>query len=138
MIEGGDARGPKPTNRYNPEGFNDKLGSKRAIETQSGYFLEGDLGSLDSSFFSMTGAELEKMDPQQRMTLELTRECLENAGEVDYRGKAIGCYVGTFGEDWLQMSAKDSQYSGRYLTTGHCDFMIANRVSYKYRFCGPR
>lgn len=138
LIDGGDARGPIPTDRYNPEGFNDKLGSKRAIETQFGYFLEGDLGSLDSSFFSMTSAELEKADPQQRMLLEVTRECLENAGEVDYRGKAIGCYVGTFGEDWLQMGAKDSQYSGRYLTTGHCDFMMANRVSYEYDFCGPR
>ena len=138
LVNGRDAKGPIPTSRYNPEGFDSRLGTKGAIQAQCGYFLEEDLGSLDSSFFSMSSEELGKTDPQQRQILEVTRECLENAGEVDYRGKPIGCYVGTFGEDWLRMGAKDSQYSGRYLTTGHSDLMIANRVSYEYDFCGPR
>lgn len=138
LINGRDARGPIPTNRYNPEGFDSRLGTKGAIQTRCGYFLDEDLGSLDSSFFSMSREELGKTDPQQRQILEVTRECLESAGEVDYRGKLIGCYVGTFGEDWLRMGAKDSQYSGRYLITGHNDLMIANRISYEYDLCGPR
>ena len=138
LANGHDARGPIPTNRYNPEGFDTKLGTKGAIQTQFGYFLDDDLAAVDSSFFSMTLDELRKTDPQQRQVLEVTRECLENAGETVYRGKPIGCYVGTFSEDWLHIGAKDPQYSGQYVMNGHLDFMIANRVSYEYDFCGPR
>ena len=138
LVNGRDARRPIPRDRYNADGFDNKLGAKGAIEAQHGYFLDEDLGTLDSSFFSMTADELGKTDPQQRQILEVTRECLENAGETNYQGKPIGCYVGTFAEDWLRMGARDSQHSGRYLVTGHSDLMIANRVSFEYNFCGPR
>ena len=138
LINGQDARGLIPEDRYSPQGFDGKLGKKGAIKTQHGYFLDEDLASLDSSFFSMTSEELSKTDPQQRQILEVARECLENAGEVNYRGKPIGCYVGTFSEDWLRMGAQDGQYSGRYLINGHSDLMIANRVSYEYDLLGPR
>lgn len=138
LKNGQDARGLIPATRYNAAGFNDSLGSKGAIKTQYGYFLDEDLASLDTSFFTLSKTELERCDPQQRQLLEVTRECLENAGEVGYRGKLIGCYVGTFGEDWLQMSAKESQHSGGYIMTGHGDLIIANRVSYEYDFKGPR
>lgn len=138
LLNGKDARGPIPESRYNSRGFDDSLGHKGAISTQYGYFLNEDISTLDTTFFSMTQNELEKMDPQQRQILEVTRECLENAGEVDYRGKPIGCYIGTFGEDWLQMSAKESQHSGGYIMTGHGDLMIANRVSFEYDLRGPR
>ena len=133
-----DARAPVPPDRYNVQGFSEDLGSKDYIKSQHGYFLEENLSGLDTSFFSMTADELAKCDPQQRQILEVTRECLENAGETNYRGKEIGCYVGTFAEDWLQMNAKDSQHQGQYLMTGHLDFMIANRVSYEYDLHGPR
>lgn len=138
LVNGRDARSLIPRDRYNADGFDSKLGAKGAIEAQHGYFLDEDLGTLDSSFFSMTADELGKTDPQQRQILEVTRECLENAGETNYQGKPIGCYVGTFAEDWLRMGARDSQHSGRYLVTGHSDLMIANRVSFEYNFCGPR
>ena len=138
LIEKRDARAPVPLDRYNVHGFSDELGSKESIKSQYGYFLKEDLSGLDTSFFSMTADELAKCDPQQRQILEVTRECFENAGEVNYRGKDIGCYVGTFAEDWLQMNARDSQHLGRYLMTGHLDFMIANRVSYEYDLHGPR
>ena len=138
LVSGSDARRPIPKDRYNADGFDSKLGAKGAIEAKHGYFLDEDLANLDGSFFSMTADEIGKTDPQQRQILEVTRECLENAGEINYEGKPIGCYVGTFAEDWLRMGARDSQYSGRYLVTGHSDLMIANRVSFEYKFCGPR
>ena len=138
LVNAKDARKEVPLTRYNVKGFDDALGDKGAIKTRWGYFLDDDLSSLDTSFFSLTKNELERTDPQQRQILEVTRECLESAGEVDYRGKQVGCYVGTFGEDWLQMSSKETQHSGGYIMTGHGDLMIANRVSYEYDFQGPR
>ncbi|MCJ1307874.1 hypothetical protein MMC25_001522 [Agyrium rufum] len=137
LHNGKDARSLIPSDRYNVNGFNASLGGKGAIETQHGYFLTENLACLDTSFFTLTKNELEKTDPQQRQLLEVVRECLENSGEVDYRGKLIGCYVGTFGEDWLYMAGKESQHTGGYVMTGHGDLMLANRVSYEYDFLGP-
>ena len=138
LTNGVDARRPIPPDRYDTEGFDARLGPRGAIETQSGYFLDEDLRKLDTSFFSMTRHELERMDPQQRQVLEVTQECLDNAGEVGYRGKRIGCYVGTFGEDWLHINTRESQPSGRSTLTGYSDLMIANRISYEFDLRGPR
>lgn len=137
LVDGRDARGPISSNRYNVEAYNDTLGNKGVTETPCGYFLDEDLARLDSSFFSMTPHELERMDPQQKQILEITRECLDNAGEIGYQGKIIGCYVGTHGEDWLHMSAKESQYSGRHIPSGYTELTIANRISYEFDLRGP-
>lgn len=116
LLNKRDTRGPIPSDRYNAIGFTDTYGSKGAIKTQYGYFLDEDLSKLDTSFFTMSKNELERADPQQRQLLEVTREAFENAGEARYRGQLIGCYVGTFGEDWLQISAKEPQHSGGYIS----------------------
>ncbi|OJJ41603.1 hypothetical protein ASPWEDRAFT_48144 [Aspergillus wentii DTO 134E9] len=137
LVNGKDTRGPIPPDRYNTQGFTDKRGKLGAIKSQSGYFLDQDLTKLDTSFFTLSKTELERADPQQRQLLEVTREVFESAGEVGYRGKSIGCYVGTFGEDWLHMSSKETQHSGNYIITGHCDLMLANRLSYEYDLKGP-
>ncbi|VUC25932.1 unnamed protein product [Clonostachys rosea] len=110
-----------------------------AINDQAyGYTLnQVDLSQFDASFFSMTRQELEWTDPQQRLLLELTRECLENSGELNWRGKEIGCYVGVFGEDWLDIHSKDPQELAMYKLTGHGDFLLGNRISYEYDFKGP-
>ncbi len=67
--------------------------------------------------------------------LELTRECIEDAGVTDWHGRNIGCYIGNFGEDWLEISNKEPQRWGGYKTA---DFMISNRVSYEMGWRGPR
>lgn len=135
LVNGKDLMIPIPSDRWNADGFGPKLGKRGAIKTLYGYFLTDDLSCLDASFFTMTKSDLEKIDPQQRQMLEVTRECLESAGEVSYRGRPIGCYVGTFGEDWLHSIAKEPQTSG---FSGSGDLMIANRVSYEFDFTGPR
>lgn len=112
LYNGKDMRGLIPSNRFNIDGYDTTIGKKSAIKTHFGYFLEDELACLDASFFNISKPELEKVDPQQRQILEVTRECLENAGEIDYRGKMIGCYVGTFGEDWLQSQSKENQFTG--------------------------
>ena len=138
LVNGKDIRGPIPSDRYNARGFSDAMSEKGAIKTQHGYFLDEELSCLYTTFFTMTQSELEKMDPQQRQVLEVTRGCLETIGEVDYRGKLVGCYVGTFGDDWLQISAKESQHSDGYVMTGYGDLVIANRISYEFDFLDPR
>lgn len=128
-----------PADRYNIDAFYSPTGGPGTVKTKHGYFLQHlDLQHLDASFFSMSKTEVEKLDPQQRLLLEVVWECMESAGQVGWRGKNIGCYVGVFGEDWLDMAAKDTQYAGMYRITGSGDFAISNRVSYEYDLKGPR
>lgn len=140
LINKGDGRCRVPESRYNVSAYysgNKKPGS---IITEHGYFLDEtmDLGVLDTSFFTMTRSEVERTDPQQRMMLEVARECFEDAGVTGWRGKTIGCYIGNFGEDWLEMFAKEPQQWGVHRAGGYGDYVISNRVSYEMDLRGPR
>ncbi|KAL8728511.1 MAG: hypothetical protein Q9166_005333 [cf. Caloplaca sp. 2 TL-2023] len=138
LLDKGDARSRVPESRYNVSAFYHPSGKPGTVVTEHGYFLDDDIGTLDTSFFSMPRMELERADPQQRLLLEITRECLEDAGITKWRGKQIGCYVGSLGEDWSEMFARESQNWGMYRASGSGDFALSNRVSYEMDFKGPR
>ncbi len=139
LINGRDARGETPSTRFATEGFAAASTSGNGtVPTRYGYYLEDDLARLDTSFFSMSKTELEWCDPQQRLLLEVVRECLDDAGEVNYRGQAVGCYVGTFGQDWYEMTMRDFQSIGGYTMMGCADLVLANRVAYEFDLRGPR
>ncbi|KAJ5672084.1 hypothetical protein N7507_001211 [Penicillium longicatenatum] len=78
------------------------------------------------------------MDPQQRQLMEVVWECLESAGETNWWGKEIGCFVGVYGEDWLELASKDPQNTDRYHVLGTGQFALSNRISYEYDFQGPK
>ncbi|PNP38378.1 hypothetical protein TGAMA5MH_09736 [Trichoderma gamsii] len=126
-----------PDNRYGAHAFESKLGTPGTLKSTYGHYLEGDLEKWDASFFSMSKNEVEKLDPQHRLLLEVIWECMEVGGQKRWRGRNIGCYVGVFGEDWLDLYAKDPQHLGthRILTGG--DFALSNRASYEYDLKGP-
>ena len=126
-----------PETRYNIDAFYNptKLGM---VKTQHGYFLKDDPGFVDASFFSMSKYEAAKLDPQQRLLLEVVWECMENGGQTGWRGKDIGCFVGSFGEDWLDLSSRDAQDIDRFRVLGTGDFALSNRISYEYDLKGPR
>ncbi|SPB44499.1 unnamed protein product [Aspergillus niger] len=126
-----------PGTRYTVDSFysQSKSGS---VKTRHGYFLQEDPMLFDAPFFSISDWEAGRMDPQQRQLLEVVWECLESAGETNWRGKNIGCYVGVYGEDWLDLASKDPQATDRYHVVGTGQFALANRLSYEYDFQGPR
>ncbi|GLA75037.1 putative PKS/NRPS-like protein biosynthetic cluster [Aspergillus tubingensis] len=140
LISKGDARGPVPKSRYSTAAHYSERSKPSTVNTEYGYFLDEsiDLSAIDTSFFNMRKAEVERLDPQQRQILEVARECIEDAGEVHRKGRSIGCYIGTFGDDWLEMFAKENQHHGPYRATGYSDFMLPNRVTYEMDLTGPR
>ncbi|KAI0889325.1 fatty acid synthase S-acetyltransferase [Annulohypoxylon maeteangense] len=139
ILAKGDARSKVPQSRYNLSAFYSPTGKPGTVYTEHGYFLDDsvDLGALDTSFFTMPRTEVERADPQQRLLLEVARECFEDAGVTDWRGKTIGCYVGNFGEDWLEMFAKENQQWGMHRVVGTGDFVLSNRISYEMDLRGP-
>ncbi|OQE07131.1 hypothetical protein PENVUL_c015G06149 [Penicillium vulpinum] len=106
-------------------------------ETKKGFFLQEDPAYFDASFFSVPPHEAARLDPQQRLLLEVVWECLENSGETKWRGEKIGCFVGVFGEDWLEMSNKDPQYLNQIYPIATGGFALANQVSYRFDLLGP-
>ncbi|PLB54037.1 polyketide synthase [Aspergillus steynii IBT 23096] len=125
-----------PGSRYNVEAFYDES-RPGAIRTKHGHFLHEDITQLDNVFFGIGKPEAEKLDPQQRLLLEVVWECMENGGQTDWQGSNIGCYVGVFGEDWLDLLSKDTLQHDRYRVMSAGDFALSNRVSYVYDLRGP-
>ena len=139
LLNKRDARGPVPPDRFNVDGFYNSHGKPGSLSIRQGYWLDDvDLSHFDSSLFSMSRAEIENLDPQQRILLEVVRETFENAAETDWRGKNIGCYAASFGEEWSNLHAKDVQNRGFNVATGYMDLFQANRISYEYDLKGPR
>ncbi|GLA23998.1 type I Iterative Polyketide synthase (PKS) [Aspergillus niger] len=136
LLEKKDGLCEVPSTRYTIDSFYN-ASSRGAIKTRHGYFLQEDPMLFDAPFFSITDYEAERMDPQQRQLLEVVWECLESAGETNWKGKNIGCYVGVYGEDWLDLASKDPQATSRYHVLGTGQFALANRLSYEYDFQGP-
>lgn len=140
LVSRGDACGPVPKSRYNASAYHSEKAKPGSIKTEYGYFLDDsiDISTIDTSFFHMGKAEVERTDPHQRQMLEVARECMEDAGETEWKGRPIGCYMGSFGEDWVEMFAKENQQYGLHRVSGYGDFCLANRVSYEMDLTGPR
>ncbi|KAI1347996.1 putative polyketide synthase [Xylaria sp. FL0043] len=136
IIAKGDARSRVPASRYNVDAFYSPVNRPASVVTEYGYFLDEsvELGALDTTFFSMRRSDVEGTDPQERLMLEIVRECIEDAGITGWKGKSIGCYIGSLGEDWLEMSSRETQRWGSYKTG---DFLLSNRISYEMNWQGP-
>lgn len=135
-----DGRCRVPESRYKVSSYYSPTNKPGSIATEYGFFLDKsvDLGALDTSFFSLPRSEVEQADPQQRLMLEVARECFEDAGVTNWRGKPIGCYIGNNGEDWLEMHSKETQQYDLHRIAGIGDFVISNRLSYEFDIKGPR
>ncbi|KAK1624733.1 putative polyketide synthase [Colletotrichum phormii] len=126
-----------PESRFNVDAFYSHFGKPGTVNSKYGHYLDCDIERMDASFFSMSKAEVEKLDPHQRLLLEVVWECMENSGQRNWRGANIGCYVGVYGDDWLDLSAKDPQRLGMYRITSSAEFGVANRLSYEFDLKGP-
>ncbi|KAF6833041.1 Lovastatin diketide synthase LovF 1 [Colletotrichum plurivorum] len=137
LVNGKSGRCRVPKSRYNVDAW---YGPGRIghVPTKEGYFLEElDLARVDPSFWSFTRQEAELMDPRQRLFLEVAYEALQTAGETSFRGRDVGVYVGTMGEDWSQLDTHDEQNLNQVRPDVYGDYIIANRASYELDLTGP-
>ena len=104
LLAKGDARSRVPESRYNISAYHSDSGRPGTIATQYGYFLDDNvkLGSLDAARFSLSRAELEFADPQQRRMLEVVREAFDDAGEIDFK-------VSASHKDWVEVLVTESR-----------------------------
>ncbi|MGG1156925.1 type I polyketide synthase [Brevibacillus formosus] len=103
-----------------------------------GGFID-DVDAFDAAFFGISAREAEVMDPQQRMMLELSWSCLEDAGIVPsaLSGSKTGVYIGVFNLDYKELQERPSSLIEAHYSTGTAAAVIANRISHFMNLRGP-
>ncbi len=106
--------------------------------TRWGSFLD-DVEGFDPEFFEISLREAAKMDPQQRLMLEVAWEALENAGipPSALRCSHTGVFVGSSISEYGYLASTDLSTVDAWSNSGGALSIIANRLSYFLDLRGP-
>lgn len=101
--------------------------------------LLAEVDGFDAEFFGISAAEAERMDPQQRLVLEVAWEAMEDAGltPAELRAATTGVFLGVYGSDYLMMQFADPAGINAYTAPGGAHSIVANRLSYLLDLSGP-
>lgn len=101
--------------------------------------LRRGIDEFDPLPFGIGMAEATDIDPQQRLVLESTWDCLADAGIGwnGLRGRSVGVFAGAYAQDWLLTQARSGAPFSGYVGTGTAHSMLANRLSYLLDVHGP-
>ncbi|MFE6038316.1 type I polyketide synthase [Streptomyces sp. NPDC056452] len=117
----------------------DRSGSGQGDHPARGGFLP-DIDRFDADFFGISPLEAAATDPQQRLTLELAWEAVEQA-RIDpstLEATPTGVFVGAITGDYALLHDRlGTGAVGPHTLTGVHRGMIANRVSYALGLRGP-
>ncbi len=139
LRNGVDAIAEVPKERWDIDTFYDpEPGTPGKMSTRWGGFLD-QVDQFDPSFFGISPREVERMDPQQRLVLEVAWEALENAGCAPDKlsGSQTGVFIGIGNYDYCRLLAKDLARVNAYDGTGNTLCIAANRLSYILNLRGP-
>jgi 6-methylsalicylic acid synthase len=139
LLNRKDASGEIPSMRWEPY-LGRGARNKKALAkiTSKGYFLS-DLEDFDCSFFGISPKEAEQMDPQQRISLEVAWEALEDAGIPP--GKLSGSntcvFMGVNSDDYSKLLLEDLPNVEAWMGIGTAYCGVPNRISYHLNLMGP-
>ncbi len=103
-----------------------------------GGFMKG-IDQFDAHFFGISPREADRMDPQQRIMLELSWSCIEDSGysSSQLSGSQVGVFIGVCNYDYDQLQHQDQKNIEGHTATGTYTTIIPNRISYCFNFHGP-
>ena len=103
-----------------------------------GYFVPK-IANFDNMFFGISPKEAETMDPQQRISLEVCWEALENAGipPQSLAGSNTAVYMGVDSDDYGKLLLEDLPGIEAWMGIGTAYCGIPNRISYHLDLMGP-
>ena len=142
IIEKGDALTEIPPDRWNVNAkYAPDFKQAGKISVKRGGFIK-DIDKFDAGFFGISPLEASRMDPQQRMLLELSYEAVENAGMtlMDLDGSRTSVFIGISSHDYgdIQNSPVEQVNIGAHTNLGSALCISANRISYFYNLKGPQ
>jgi acyl transferase domain-containing protein/acyl carrier protein len=118
--------------------WGDPQSKQNKINSKWGGFIDH-VDTFDLSFFGLSAREAKIMDPQQRIMLELSWSCFEDAGVCPSHlyGKKVGVFIGTAILDYKELQEKDFYSIDSYYALGIAHSVIPNRISHYFNFKGP-
>ena len=135
LIENRSLITEMPSDRWNRAKFVD---SGRIPTAQAGW-LEETPYNFDPGFFGISTSEASQMDPQFRLLLQATYECIEDSllRPEALRGTQTGVFVGGNGTEFFNHQTRDPELVTPYTSIGGMAAMLANRSSYHLDLHGP-
>ena len=141
LRNGRDAVCQVPADRWDVEAYyaNDP-DAEWKMSVREGGFLSQPIADFDCEFFGLSPREANYVDPQQRLTLEVAWEALEDAGidPSSLAGSDTGVYIGFLSSDYGRVPFNAIQTRDLpYMGTGNELSFSAGRVSYVLGLQGP-
>lgn len=105
---------------------------------RGGYFVEN-LDNFDARFFGISPKEAEQMDPQQRVSLEVAWEALQDAGipAKTLKGTNASVFWGVNSDDYSKLILEDLPNVDAWMGIGTAYCGVPNRISYHLDLMGP-
>ena len=138
LLAKGDASGEIPPMRWEPYFRRARNANVLSKTTAKGYFLER-LEDFDASFFGISPREAEQIDPQQRISVEVAWEALEDAGipPQSLAGSDTAVFMGVNSDDYSRLLLEDLPRVEAWMGVGSAFCGIPNRISYLLDLMGP-
>lgn len=139
LLAGRDAVTEVPIERWDANALYDETpGAAGKMCSRWGGFVER-IEDFDATFFGISAHEAARMDPQQRMFLEVAWEALEDAGLAPsaLAGTRSAVYAGVCTSDFATLYGGDLRLIDAEYGTGSSSSLVANRLSYLLDLRGP-
>ncbi|OLF06430.1 type I polyketide synthase, partial [Actinophytocola xanthii] len=134
-----DAVRPVPGDRWDVEEWYDEdVAAPGRTTVRRGGFLD-DVAGFDAAFFRISPAEAERMDPQQRIALEVAWSALEDARIVPgaLAGSRAGVFLGTMWQEYHLATGADPASVGPQSAVGWDTSIVPARIAYALGLQGP-
>lgn len=139
LSNGVDAVREVPSDRWNAKQYYHRDPQKSGkMNSCWGGFLDK-INEFEPQFFNISPLEANRIDPQQRLVMEVSWESLEDAGidPFSLKGSQTGVFVGIGNFDYGRLLCQDLDRINGYHGTGLTLSLAANRVSYFLDLHGP-
>ena len=139
LADGRDAITPIPADRWPVDDYYDPdPAAPGKINSRYGAFLD-QVDQFDAAFFGISPREAIRMDPQQRLFLEVAWEALEDAGQSQamLADSNTGVFAGVYQGDYSWFQFDDVDKVDAYVASGMSHAILANRLSYLFDLKGP-
>ncbi|MBX7225834.1 MAG: SDR family NAD(P)-dependent oxidoreductase [Chitinophagales bacterium] len=138
LINKVDAVGQIPENRFGDlDNLVDPERKPGKIVSKKGAFLQN-IEQFDAGFFGISPKEAEKMDPHQRVLLEVAYEAIDDAtiSNEQLWGSNTSVFIGMWSSDWehrLNVAGHDLDV---YSTTGSGRYAASGRIAFNFNLQG--
>ena len=138
LNQGVDAVTPIPADRWDPSLGGADANAPGTLTTPRAGLID-DIVGFDAEFFGIAPREATRMDPQQRVLLEVTWDALRDAGcrAETLRGSATGVFVAIYSDDYARNLYADWDSIDAHTASGNSHGVAAGRISYMLDLRGP-